>query len=157
MDFSNFYSSVNLTKRGSELFSFNTERFGSYSFLRIPQGYSNSPHIASQLANQLAAELPPHYISIFSDDSIQIGQGQDMSQALHDLLHKMNLFLNQVIRFGLLINPEKCSLFLPQVQFLGFLISEHSISMKKDCMEGIVNYIVPSPPRALKRFLGLIT
>ena len=157
MDFSNFYSSVNLTKRGSELFSFNTERFGSYSFLRIPQGYSNSPHIASQLANQLAAELPPHYISIFSDDSIQIGQGQDMSQALHDLLHKMNLFLNQVIRFGLLINPEKCSLFLPQVQFLGFLISEHSISMKKDCMEGIVNYIVPSEPRSLKRFLGIIT
>ena len=157
MDFSNFYSSVNLTKRGSELFSFNTERFGSYSFLRIPQGYSNSPHIASQLANQLAAELPPHYISIFSDDSIQIGQGQDMSQALHDLLHKMNLFLKQVIRFGLLINPEKCSLFLPQVQFLGFVISEHSISMKKDCMEGIVNYIVPSEPRSLKRFLGIIT
>ena len=157
MDFSNFYSSVNLTKRGSELFSFNTERFGSYSFLRIPQGYCNSPHIASQLASQLASELPPHYISIFSDDSIQIGQGKDMSQALSNLLHKMTLFLQQVIRFGLLINPEKCSLFLPEVQFLGFLISEHSISMKKDCMEGIVNYIVPSEPRSLKRFLGIIT
>ena len=157
MDFSNFYSSVNLTKRGSELFSFNTERFGSFSFLRIPQGYCNSPHIASQLANQLAAELPPHYISIFSDDSIQIGQGPDMSQALENLLHKMTLFLKQVIRFGLLINPEKCSLFLPQVQFLGFLISEHSISMKQDCMDGIVNYIVPSEPRSLKRFLGIIT
>ena len=80
-----------------------------------------------------------------------------MSQALSNLLHKMTLFLQQVIGFGLLINPEKCSLFLPEVQFLGFLISEHSISMKKDCMEGIVNYIVPSEPRSLKRFLGIIT
>ena len=80
-----------------------------------------------------------------------------MSQALENLLHKLTLFLQQVIRFGLLINPEKCSIFQPQVEFLGFVISEHSISMKPDCMEGIVNYIVPSEPRSLKRFLGIIT
>ena len=41
MDFCNLYSSVNLTQRGSKLFSFNTKCFGSYSFLRIPQGCWN--------------------------------------------------------------------------------------------------------------------
>ena len=95
MDFPNFYSSVNLTQRGSELFSFNTEHFGSYFFLRIPQGCCNSPDIAShwesRLANQLAAELPPHHFSICADDNIQIGQGSDMSQALENLIHKMTL------------------------------------------------------------------
>ena len=156
MDFSNFYSTINLTSRGSELFSFNTERFGSYSFLRLPQGYCNSPHIASQLGAALAAQLPPHYISIFSDDSLQIGQGSNMSEAIENLMEKMTLFLQQVIRFGLLINPEKCSLFLPSVNYLGFVISEHSISMKPDCMQGIINYIIPKEPKSLRRFLGIV-
>ena len=156
-DFSDFYSSVPLSAAGSRLFSFQTERFSSWSFLRIPQGFSGSPFVASQLSSALASQLPSGYLSIYSDDSLQSGQGPTDVSAMGDLLHKMDTFLQQVVRFGLKIAPQKCDIFSTQVTHLGFLISPDKISMKADCLQALTSYSLPSSAKSLKSFLGVIS
>ena len=155
-DYSNFYSSIKLSDEGKRLFALCTERFGSWYYCKLPQGYCVSPGLASQLSSALTAQLPPGYIQCYCDDNIQAGMGSTMEEAIDNLLHKMDKFLEQVVIFNLRLGIRKCKLFTPTCTHLGFIISSTSISLKPDTLQGILQYPIPSSPADVKKYCGIL-
>ena len=67
-DYSNAFSSIPISPRSSDLVSFSTEDFGSFSFLRVPQGLHVAPAVFIALVSRILNNIPPNCRSFFLDD-----------------------------------------------------------------------------------------
>ena len=73
LDLDNFFSSIPCSELGSKLLSFHCSH-GSYSYLRLCQGWSSSPGVASALGARLTSVLGKDTLSLFVDDGLQVGR-----------------------------------------------------------------------------------
>ena len=83
-DLDNYFSSIPCSEYGSRLLSFSTYSHGSFSFLRLAQGWSSSPGAAGALGSRLTSVLDPGTLSLFVDDGLQFGQQRWVN--LHKIL-----------------------------------------------------------------------
>ena len=73
LDLDNFFSSIPCSELGSKLLSFHCSH-GSYSYLRLCQGWSSAPGVASALGARLTSVLGKDTLSLFVDDGLQVGR-----------------------------------------------------------------------------------
>ena len=85
IDMDNFFSSIPCSELGSKLLSFHCSH-GSYSYLRLCQGWSSSPGVASALGARLTSVLDKDTLGLFVDDGLQVGQFRRVSSEKLDML-----------------------------------------------------------------------
>lgn len=71
--------------------------------------------------------------------------------------HKVHLraVFQKLNAYGLTLNNSKCIFEVPEISFLGHLISKHGTKPLPDKVELILNYPRPKTIKELRRFLGL--
>ena len=79
VDLDNFFSSIPCSELASKLLSFHCSH-GSFSYLRLCQGWSSSPGVASALGARLTSVLRKDTLALFCDDGLQIGRKRKLGQ-----------------------------------------------------------------------------
>ena len=79
VDLDNFFSSIPCSDLASKLLSFHCSH-GSFSYLRLCQGWSSSPGVASALGARLTSVLRRDTLALFCDDGLQVGRRRQIGE-----------------------------------------------------------------------------
>jgi len=85
----------------------------------------------------------------FIDDVIIFSRSvQEYAQRLENVLQKFD-------KANLQLHPGKCVFAQPQVNYLGFVLSENGVSASPDKIKAVRNYPTPKNVRKFRSYLGL--
>ena len=122
--------------------------FGLFEFVRMPFGLRNAAQTFQRFMDQVLHGLPFSYAYL---DDILIASKD--AEEHHSHLRQVFTRLQD---HGIQINPAKCVLGEPTLEFLGHLVDKDGIHPLKDKVQAVRGYPQPTTQRELRRFLGLI-
>ena len=93
--------------------------FGLWEFLRLPFGMRNAGQIFQRFMDKVLDSLD--YCFVYVDD-VLIGSKSPEEHVLH-----LREVLSRLAEHGIVLNGKKCVLGVPEVQFLGHMVSERGI------------------------------
>ena len=136
-----------MKKSDEEKTSFTTP-FGTYSYVRMPEGFGNAGctfnrTIAAVLDNQLDRN-----ISAYVDDVVV--QSKKREDHISDL---RETFAN-LRKHGLKLNPEKCVFGIRRVKLLGCMITERGIEANPVKIEAIRRMKPPTTKKEVQKLTG---
>jgi len=88
------------------------------------------------------------YCYVYLDDVIFSQTAQKHAQRLEKILHPFE-------RANLQLNPEKCVIAQPQVNYLGYVLSEKGVLASPDKVKAVRYYLTPKSVKEVRSFLGL--
>ena len=104
---------------------------GHYEFNRLPFGLSNSPSNFQRLVDVVLKNFVGAECWVFNDDVIIFS-----NTAEEHALRPVNV-LHRFDEANLQLHPGKCVFAQPQVQYLGFILSEDGISASPDKIKAV--------------------
>jgi len=126
-----------------------TVPFGHYEFNRLPFGRSNSPSNFQKLMGVVLRNLIGVQCYVFIDDSIIFSKSAEEHAA------RLENVLKRFDKANLQLNPEKCVIAQPQLNYLGYVLSDNGVSASADKVKAVKNYPTPRRPKEVTAFLGL--
>jgi hypothetical protein len=118
--------------------------FGLWEFLRMPFGL---PNAGQRFMDELLAGLAFCYL-----DDILIGSTSPEEHRQH-----LNLVLQRLQEYGLVLNIEKCELARQEIDFLGHHITAEGASLADpEAYAGDSGFSPPRDKKQLQSFLGLV-
>lgn len=121
--------------------------FGMFEFLRLPFGLRNAGQTFQRMMDQILGGLC--YCFVYVDDILIFSP--DLSSHVDHLRHILNLCREH----GLTIGLPKCEFGVPQIEFLGHLLSKDGCRPLDKHIAVIEKFPVPVDKPALQRFLGM--
>ena len=149
IDLSSGFFQMKISSDASKFTAFNT-CFGTYKFLRLPQGLKTSPNSFQLLMDKILTGLSFRSTLCYLDDVLIFSE--TFEQHLSDLQEVFDRFRAA----GLKLSPGKCRFAKNRCVFLGHEISKDGISPSSDRLKAVSDYPVPKNMKQLKRFLGLM-
>ena len=123
--------------------------FGHFEFNKLPFGLSNSPSSFQRLMDVVLRNLVGTECWVFIDDVIIFSKtAQEHAQRLGNVLQRFD-------KANLQLHPGKCVFAQPQVQYLGFVLSEKGVSASPDKIKAVKDYPTPRNVKDVRAFLGL--
>lgn len=116
----------------------------------MPFGAKGAPAVFQRLMNTVLAGLIGNTCYVYLDDIIVY------STTLDEHEHKLRKVFDRLREHKLLLQPDKCNFFMPQILFLEHIISEEGVTMDPEKVKAVVSYSVPGTVKKVKSFLGLI-
>ena len=147
IDLKSYYFQVELEPESRKYTGFQTP-FGSYSYLRMPQGLKNAPSTAQKLANMILRGLHRFAGSLIDDIVI-------FSMRFHDHLNHVRQVLERLRDAGLTANTSKCQFAENKLLVLGHLLENGRIYPDEGKVKAVLEWPIPRTKTQLKSFLGL--
>ena len=122
---------------------------GSYNFLKLPFGLSNSPASFQRLMDVVLRDLIGNELYVFIDDVIVF------SNTIEEHAARLEHVLQRFAKANLQLQPGKCVFAQPQVEYLGYIVSRGGISASPDKTKAVRNYPTPVNVKEVRSFLGL--
>ena len=114
----------------------------------MPMGLLNSPATFQAVLNGILSDLLDVGVLCYVDDLLVYAKTKEE----HDG------FVLEVLKRlqdnNLAVNPKKCTWASTQVEYLGYIINEHGISMSTDKVDCIINWKSPTTLKEVQRFVG---
>ena len=107
---------------------------GDFEFNVMPFGLTNAPATFQRLMVCPSAGLTPAECLIYLDDIVVF------SSTFEDHLHRLRQVLERLRRTGLRLKPTKCHFCLPQVKYLGHIVSAEGIQPDPAKLEAVTKY-----------------
>ena len=148
LDLASGYWQVELEESAKEKTAFSTPG-GHYEFNVMPFGLTNAPATFQRLMECVLAGLTPTQCLSYLDDIIVFATTFD------DHLSHLEHVLTKLGEAGLRLKPSKCHFALPQVQYLGYLISKDGVQPDPSKVEAVTSYPTPSNATEVREFLGI--
>ncbi|BHF59223.1 hypothetical protein SprV_0100218000 [Sparganum proliferum] len=125
-----------------------TTPFGLFEFIRMPFGLRNAAQTFQRFIDHVLRGLP--FVYAYIDDLLVASRNEEE--------HKEHLALvfDRLNKFGVVINPTKCVLGVPSLDFLGHHVDAQGLRPLSSKVEAIRDFPVPTSKRQLKRFLGMV-
>ena len=147
LDLSKGYWQVPLTPSSKMLTAFQSPK-GLFQFRVMPFGLVTAPATFSRLMRNLLQGM--ENIDNFIDDVLIYSQSfTEHVSVLHELLTRLR-------SANLTAKPSKCSVGYKQIECLGHIVGNASISPNPDKVEVIQTAIRPGTKKQLRSFLGLV-
>lgn len=144
---------VMLDDASSKLTTFWTP-FGRYRWLRMPFGISSAPEIFQ--AKLQEALLGLQGIECLADDILIFGVGNTIEEALICHNRRLQQLFERLRSNGVKLNLSKLNLCQTSVNFFGHVLSSEGLKPDKRKIEAIKNFPVPTSPKEVHRFVGMV-
>ena len=125
-----------------------TTPFGLFEFLRMPFGLRNAAQTFQHFMDQVLRGL--HFAYTYIDD-VLIASSSEEERHQH-----LKQVFDRFKDYGVVINPSKCQLGVPSLQFLGHIVNKDGISPLESRVSAVRDFPLPKSQRKLREFLGLI-
>ncbi|KAG1953648.1 hypothetical protein F2P79_009189 [Pimephales promelas] len=105
----------------------------------MPFGLSISPAVFQGFMNEIFRDYLNQFVIIYIDDI---------------LIYSANLSEHRLREHHLYLKLEKCKFHQSTIQFLGYVITPHGITMDQRKVDAVTNWPQPTNIKELQRFLG---
>uniref|UniRef100_A0A0K0FX68 Reverse transcriptase domain-containing protein n=1 Tax=Strongyloides venezuelensis TaxID=75913 RepID=A0A0K0FX68_STRVS len=123
--------------------------WGCYRYLRLPQGFCNSPSICQEIMDRVTRET--QFATSFLDDVI-ISTRPNREFHLKEVRNTLRAFKD----FGLKLNEKKCVFMSKEITFLGHRINHEGISPDQTNVDTICKIQPPTNLKQLRMFIGAV-
>ena len=149
LDVASSYFNLQIDTESQKYTAFNT-CFGTFRFLRMPQGLKTSAGTFQLLMDKLLRGLTFKSALCYVDDTIIFSESFD--QHIKDIDEVLTRFHNA----GLKLGPNKCHFAKKKVTFLGHEVSEEGLHPPADRVRAIIDYPNPKTLKAVRRLNGML-
>ena len=115
-----------------------TCRYGTFEFVVMPFGLKNAPSHFQRSMNMLLSDLLDECVLVYMDDILIFSKSAEEHVA-----HVKRVF-QRLNEKGWHVKQKKCALFLPEVEFLGHVVSAEGIKVANDKVDAVANWLQPS-------------
>lgn len=148
LDIKSAYWQIPLEHSSKEKTAFTIPGRGLFQFVTMPFGLSNAPATWQRFVdNVLGPELEPH-VFVYLDDVIVVTS--DFNKHLEVLTE----IFQRIRAAKLTLNQEKCKFCIPELRYLGYMVSEKGLRVDPDKVKAIVDIPVPRNQKDVRRFCG---
>ena len=123
-------------------------RYGHFEYLVMPFGLTNAPASFQSLLNHILRHYLDHFVIVYLDDILIFSKNED------EHIEHVRTVLKCLEEHSLYVKGEKCMFHKPQVNFLGFEISEKGVFMDSSKVEVLKAWSEPKDVTSLLSFLG---
>ena len=143
------YNNVRI-KEGDEWKAVFSTPEGSFEPMVMFFGLTNSPATFQVMMNNLLRDLVvEEKVAVFIDDIMVATETEEG----HDKI--VEEVLRRLEENDLFVKPEKCVWKVREVGFLGVIIGKDGVKMKKEKVQGVIEWPVPKSVKDVQKFLGL--
>ena len=143
------YWQVKLEEEAQLKTAFLTEE-GQFCYRTLAFGMCNGPATYQRLMTKVLKDLLYKSVVVYLDDVLLF------TKTFEEHLELLDEVCSRIEKFGIRLNPEKCSFAQKEVKFLAHIISEGSIRPTENHVEAISKYKKPETKTAVLRFLGMV-
>ena len=149
IDLTSGYHQAPISLASSVLTAFITV-IGVFQWLRVPMGLKGAPsYFQQQIATIVFVGLLHVNCELYIDDILIYAPTED------EFLKRVRLIFERFNKHNITINPDKCSLGVSEVEFVGHLLSPEGITFTRDRIEHVLDIPLPIYQKGVKRFLGI--
>ena len=147
LDMSQAYAQLCLDEDSKKYMVINTHR-GLFKYNRLSFGISAAPGIFQRAMEELLKDIPG--VFLYLDDILISGA----NEAEH--MERLRQVLAALQAAGLKLSIEKCTIGVPSVTYLGYMIDKEGIHPTKEKVLAIAEAPAPTNVTQLRAFLGLL-
>ncbi|XP_058817794.1 uncharacterized protein K02A2.6-like [Topomyia yanbarensis] len=140
-------SKVPVEKDFRRYLTINTHR-GLYEFNRLPPGVKSAPGTFQSIINAMVAGLEG--VETYLDDVLVHGKNAKEHQS------RLLKLLDRIQEWGFTLRIEKCSFFMPEIRYLGFIINHQGVRPDPSKTAAICNMPPPHDVSTLRSYLDAI-
>ncbi|RUA05255.1 MAG: hypothetical protein DSY43_04955 [Gammaproteobacteria bacterium] len=141
------FHQIELEEESRNITTFITHK-GLYRYKRLMFGICSAPELYQHIIQQVLVGCEGAYN--IHDDIIVFGQTAEE----HD--ERLRKTLQHIQEKGLTLNKDKCMLRMPELTFMGYLLSQKGIGPTESRVEAVVNAREPQNAGEVRSFLGLV-
>ena len=119
---------------------------GYYEFYRLTFGLSNSPANFQPLMDTVLKDLVGTECFVFIDDIVFSSSSEEHARRLESVLQRFD-------KANLQLHPGKCAFAQPQIQYLGFVLSEKGVAASPEKGKAVQNFPTPTCVKDIRSFL----
>ncbi|XP_057494185.1 uncharacterized protein LOC130779535 [Actinidia eriantha] len=124
-------------------------RWGHYEFLVMPFGLTNAPAAFMDLMNRIFSPFLDQFVIVFIDDILIYSPTRE-EHGQH-----LQIVLQTLRDHGLYAKYSKCEFWLPEVKFLGHVVSGDGVAVDSSKIEAVMDWQAPKNVFEVRSFLGL--
>lgn len=148
-DLTSGYYQAEIDEDSRELTAFLT-RNGVYRWLRLPMGLTGAgSYFQKSLATEVLRDKMHDGCELYLDDCMIHANTFDL------YLKRLRQVFLRFREKKITLNPDKCSLGKPQVEFVGHTIDHDGLHFTRDKLDSVLNFPRPETKRQIKSFVGL--
>ena len=148
-DLTSGYYQAEIDEESREFTAFLT-RHGVYRWLRLPMGLTGAcSYFQKSLSTQVLHGLMHNGTELYLDDCMVHADTLDL------YLKRLRQVFLRFRESNITLNPTKCKLGLPKVEFVGHTIDRHGLHFTRDKLDSVLNFPRPETKKQVKSFLGL--
>ena len=149
MDAFSGYNQIMMHPNDREKMAFITDR-GIYCYNVMPFGLKNADATYQQLVNKMFAERLGAKMEVYIDDMlVKSQQAADHIDHLRDCFFILN-------KYGMKLNPTKCTFGVTSGEFLGYIVTERGIEANPKQITAILDFPSPENSREVQRLTSRI-
>ena len=128
--------------------AFNT-RYGHFEFTVMSFGLTNTPATFNRLMQDIFRPYLDDFVLVFFDDILVY------SKSIEEHEEHVRKVLRLLREHKLYAKKSKCRFFSPQIEYLGFIVSDEGISVDPAKVKDIIEWPVPKNVSEVRGFLGI--
>ena len=115
----------------------------------MPFGLTNAPAAFMQMMNRVFIDFLDRFVVVFIDDILIYSRSREEHES------HLRVVLDTLRRHRLYGKYSKCEFWIPEVGFLGHVISAEGVAVDPAKIEAVVSWAPPEDVGGIRSFLGL--
>ncbi|CAA7057629.1 unnamed protein product [Microthlaspi erraticum] len=149
MDAFSGYNQIKMNPEDQEKTAFITDR-GTYCYKVMPFGLKNAGATYQRLVNKMFADQLGKTMEVYIDDMLV------KSSRETDHVAQLRVCFSILNKYGMKLNPTKCTFGVPSGEFLGYLVTERGIEANPKQISALLDMPSPENTREVQRLTGRI-